>query len=365
MAIKIAIDISQLVYGTGVSVYTENLTRTLVKKYPQIEWVLFGGVFKKRQVLESFINNLQVRGVIKLFPPKVADLIWNKIHMFPIENWVGKVDLIHTSDWAEPPSLIPKITTVHDLVPFKYPETTTTLIKNAHRRKMLWVKKESRKILTVSKSTKNDLIKDLGFEPDKIDVTHEGVEAIYYPHTKKEINRVKSKYKINGDYLFSLSTLEPRKNHEGLIRAFENLRVNYPRLKLVIGGRMGWGNRIQSYEDILILGYVPVDDLPALYSGSLAYVLPSFYEGFGLSQLQAMSCGTPVVTSNVSSMPEVVDDAGILVDPYSITAITKGIITAIEKRDQLRIKGLERVKMFSWEKVAEKTFRSYMNILNL
>ncbi|MBU1071485.1 glycosyltransferase family 4 protein [Patescibacteria group bacterium] len=361
---KIAIDISQIVYGTGVSVYTENLVKTLVKKYSQVDWVLFGGVFRKKKIIEDFIENLQVKGVIKLFPPKLADLVWNKLHIFPIENWIGNVDLIHSSDWAEPPSKIPKITTVHDLVPLMYPETTTSLIKIAHEKRLSWIKKESKRIIAVSESTKNDLVKHLGIKANRIDVTYEGVEDIYYPRTHNEIERIKYKYQIDGEYLFSLSTLEPRKNQGKLIEAFKRIRLKYPNLKLVLGGRVGWGDELKLSENIITLGYIPTKDLPAIFSGSLVYILPSLYEGFGLSQLQAMSCGTPVVTSNISSMPEVVGDAGLLVNPYKTRDIAEGIITAIKDRKKLIKRGLLRAKTFSWDLVAERTFNSYKSILN-
>jgi len=178
---KIAIDISQIVYGTGVSVYTENLVKSLVKKYTNIEWVLFGGSLRKKHILTSFTNQIGVKGIIKPFPPGLSNIVWNKLHYFPIENWVGKVDLIHTSDWAEPPSNAPKVTTVHDLAVLKYPETTTELIRSAHVRRLFWVKKESKKILTVSETTKWDIIKTLKIDPGKITVTYQGVDKIYYP----------------------------------------------------------------------------------------------------------------------------------------------------------------------------------------
>lgn len=359
---RIAIDISQIVYGTGVSVYTENLVKTLVKTHPEVDWVLFAGVFRQKEIVEKFIRDLRVKGVVKIFPPRLADIIWNKLHVFPIENWLGKVDLIHTSDWAEPPSLIPKITTVHDLVPIKFPETTTAIVKNAHLKKLSWVKKESRKILAVSESTKKDLVETLNIKPEIITVTQEGVGEIYYPQKPEEINKIKKKYGINGNYLFSLSTLEPRKNQKRLIEAFEKVRVKYPELKLVLTGKVGWGNEIKPVKNVITTGYVPKEDLPALFSGSAAYILPSLYEGFSLSHLQAMACGAPVVGSNISSMPEVIGDAGILVNPKSVDDITRGIINAVEKRSHLKTKGLAQAKMFSWETTAEKTFNAYRSI---
>ena len=363
MTTRIAIDISQIAYGTGVSVYTENLVRTLVKKYPHVDWILFAGVFRQKKIIDDFARDLEVKYITKMFPPKIANIVWNRFHLYPIEKWIGKVDLIHTSDWTEPPSRLPKITTVHDLVPIIYPETTTKLIKKVHEQKLNWVKRESEKILAVSESTKQDLIKYLGISNNKIDVTYEGVEKCYYPRDFNEINKVKEKYNINGKYVFSLSTLEPRKNQTGLINAFNIISIKYPDLKLVLAGRIAWGKIPKFSKKIISLGYVPTNDLPALYTGALVYILPSFYEGFGLSQLQAMSCGTPVVTSNTSSMPEVVGNAGILVDPNNVDDIARGIVKAIDKRENLIHKGLKQIKKFSWERVAELTFKSYMDVI--
>jgi len=361
---KIAIDISQIAYGTGVSVYTENLVRTLVKNYPDIHWVLFAGVFRNKKNIENFTNDLNVETVVKLFPPKVANIVWNRLHVFPIERWVGGVDLIHTSDWAEPPSKIPKVTTIHDLVPILFPETSTKLIRDAHERKLHWVRRESEKILAVSHSTKKDIVECLNIPANKIEVTYEGVDPIYYPQSETEIKRVQHKYQINGDYVFSLSTVEPRKNFKRLIEYYKMVLRKLPKLKLVIAGKVGWGELPELSKNIIFLGYVPTEDLPALYSGALCYALPSFYEGFGLSQLQAMSCGTPVVSSNVSSIPEVVGSAGILVNPNETDKIAEGVVLAIRNRKELVEKGLKQAKKFSWDAVARITFESYMSVLH-
>ena len=136
---KIAIDISQIIYGTGVSVYTKELVSRLVDLFPEDEYILFCGSLRRRGELESMAKKLKGTPKIFPFPPTLIDFIWNSLHILPVENLIGKVDLIHTSDWTEPPSRIPKITTVHDLVPFKYPQATTDNIRNAHKKKLAWV----------------------------------------------------------------------------------------------------------------------------------------------------------------------------------------------------------------------------------
>jgi glycosyltransferase involved in cell wall biosynthesis len=361
---KIAIDISQVIYGTGVSVYTKNLVSTLIKLYPEDEFVLFGGSFRRQGELKSFIK--KVGGIPKIFPfpPKLLDFVWNALHIIPIEYFIGKVDIIHTSDWTEPPSKIPKVTTVHDLVPFIYPETTTDEIRRAHKKRLVWVMRESKAIIAVSRSTKEDLISILKIPEEKIIVIPEGVEERYQPQPISIIDSVKRKYHIDGEYIYSLSTLEPRKNQQSLIDAFEIVHKENPDLKLVIGGKTGWGDPLTKVPGVIMPGFIPDADLPALYSGSLAFALPSLYEGFGLSPLQAMACGTAVVVSDISSMPEVVGDAGILVDPKKIESIATGIIEAIENRSILREKCLEQAQKFSWEKAARATYNVYKQVLS-
>lgn len=360
---KIAIDISQVIYGTGVSVYTKNLVTTLIKNYPDTEFFLFGGSLRRQGDLKKFINRLKANGKIFPIPPTFFDFLWNSFHVLPVEKLIGNVDLVHTSDWAEPPSKLPKVTTVHDLIPFKYPQTVAAHVRAAHRKRLAWVVKESDLILAVSKSTKNDLIDRFKINEDRVIVTYEGVEDIFCPQTPDAIKRVREKYNLGPYYLFSLSTLEPRKNQHRLIKAFSLIKQEAPKLKLLIGGRSGWGEGLPKVKDVLMPGFIPDADLPALYAGSLSYVLPSLYEGFSLSHLQAMACGAPVVASNVSSMPEVVGKAGILVNPEDEKDIAAGIIKSINQSKELSQKARERSKLFTWDETAHLTHKAYIKAI--
>ena len=361
---KVAIDISQSIYGTGVSVYTINLVSSLISQFPNDEFILFGGSLRRKKELEKIARKLKAKSYIYPFPPRLMDFVWNSLHVYPVEKIVGNVDLIHTADWTEPPSSIPKVTTVHDLIPFKFPQTSHQMVRNAHKKRLSWVKKESKAIIAVSQSTKKDLIDILKVPEEKITVIPEAAGRRYHPQPPTIVSAIKRRYKISSDYIFSLSTLEPRKNQAGLIKAFMLVKKTHPDLKLIIGGRSGWGEGLPKEGGVIFPGFIPDADLPALYSGSLVYALPSFYEGFSLSQLQAMACGTPVVTSNVSSMPEVVGKAGILVDPKSVESIAAGIIKAIKMRPELIGKGLTRSQDFSWEKAAKETHELYEKVLS-
>ncbi len=360
---RIAIDISQAIYGTGVSIYTKEIASHLIELYPETEFVLFGGSLRRKAELLKLAKKLGGIPKIYPYPPSLMDFVWNSLHIYPIEKIIGKVDLIHTSDWTEPPSKLPKVTTVHDLVPFKYPQTTTDNIRNAHRKKLAWVIRESQKIIAVSESTKNDLITILKVPESKIVVIPEGVEDKVRPQPLEIQEIVRRRYKTGDDYLFALSTLEPRKNQKGLIEAFKIVRKTYPNLKLLIGGMKRGDNKTEEEDGVIMPGYIPEPDLPALYSGCLCFVHPAFYEGFGLSPLQAMACGAPVAVSNTSSLPEVVGNAGILFDPTDPTAIASGIIKAIQDRARLRTLGLEQAKKFSFKKAAERTYKVYKDVL--
>lgn len=360
---KIAIDISQAIYGTGVSVYTKNLVSALTRLYPEDEFVLFGGSLRRKQELENLAKKLHGIPKIYPFPPSFLDFVWNSLHIMPIDRFIGDVDLVHTSDWTEPPSNHPKITTVHDLIPFKYPETTTNSIRFAHRKRLAWVIRESNMIIAVSRSTKEDIVSMFKIPEDRIVVIPEGVDSRYSPQPISIIDSVKRKYKISGDYIFSLSTLEPRKNQANLIRAFQIIRKDLPDIQLVLAGKTGWGESIKPIPGVIMTGFVPDSDLPALYSGSLCFAFPSFYEGFGLPPLEAMSCGAPVVASNISSLPEVVGEAGVLIDPKSVQSLATGIIQAINRRGELRDAGIQQASKFTWERTAKETYNTYKLLL--
>jgi glycosyltransferase involved in cell wall biosynthesis len=361
---KIAIDISQAIYGTGVSVYTKNLATYLIKLFPEDEYILFGGSLRRSKELIALAKKIKGTPKIYPFPPKFMDFIWNSLHIFPVEKLIGEVDIIHTSDWTEPPSKLPKITTVHDLIPFKFPQTTTESIRNTHKKRLAWVMRESDKIISVSQSTKEDLISILKIPEEKIVVIPEGVEERYCPQSIDIQEIIKKRYKINEDYIFSLSTLEPRKNQARLIKAFKIVKETFPNLQLIIAGRTGWGEIPEPIEGVSMPGYVPDADLPGLYSGCLAFVLPSIYEGFGLPPLQAMACGAPVAVSNISSLPEVVEQAGVLFDPESVESIAAGIIEAIKNRGKLKEKSLAQASKFTWEKTATETHKVYQQVLD-
>lgn len=353
---KIGIDISQIVYGTGVSVYTKNLVENLLKIDKENEYVLFGGSMRRNKELrlksKEFEGDFESR--ICLMPPSLADLIWNRLHMGRIEWLTGKLDVYHSSDWTQAPSRAFKVTTVHDIVPIKFLRETDRKVVAVHRRRLKWVKREVDRIIVPSETTKQDLV-ELGFDEEKIRVIAEAVESFYKSQREEIVKKLRSKYRLNEEYLLMIGT-GGRKNVKNIVRAFELMKEK--NMQLVFTGERP--RELGQVRGVRFLGYVNEGDLRALYSGARALVYTTLYEGFGLPVLQAMACGCPVVTSRVSSLPEVAGKAAVLVDPNDPGEIAEGIKKALKEREELIKKGKKRVKEFSWEKAARETLKVYL-----
>jgi glycosyltransferase involved in cell wall biosynthesis len=192
--------------------------------------------------------------------------------------------------------------------------------------------------------------------------------------SEKDVRRIQNRYTIVDDYILYLGTLKPSKNIEGLIEAFKGLSVKYPKTSLVIAGKKGWlfesifekAEKLGLNGKIVFTDFVPEKDKPALIRGAKVFVMPSFWEGFGLDPLYAMACGIPVVAANVGSLPEVVGNAGILVDPDKVKSISDGIDEVLsaspKKYNRIVAAGLLQVKEFSWEKCAKETLEVLENV---
>jgi glycosyltransferase involved in cell wall biosynthesis len=224
----------------------------------------------------------------------------------------------------------------------------------------------------VSESTKRDLVHHYGLSPGKVDVVYNGVDADFRPLPPAQIASFRAKQGLADRFILFLGTLEPRKNVTGLIEAYA--RLSPPRPPLVLVGGKGWlydtvFARVEALGlsgDVHFVGYVPAEDLPLWYNAATVFVYPSLYEGFGLPPLEAMACGTPVVVSAASSLPEVVGEAGLLVDPERVEALAEAIermIADSDLREEMRSAGLARAAGFSWEATASGTVRTYRRAL--
>jgi glycosyltransferase involved in cell wall biosynthesis len=302
---------------------------------------------------------------------KLPSQLWHFAVILDI--FASRLDVFHSTFSFIIPTLLGLITvtTIHDASAILFGDTHSLKVKTLHRLFFNFAAKRTNRVIADSFSSKNDIARLTGVKDNKIVVTHLAVDDDYKPLGEESINVIRRKYNIPKEYILFNATLEPRKNVSRLIRAFHLMRNKFGVThRLVLAGKKGWlYNEIFSLvrnldleREVIFTNWVPDEDLPALYSAAAVVAYPSLYEGFGLSILKAFACGTPVVTSNISSMPEVAGDAAILVDPYDTEALAESLWRVISDEKfakNLREKGFAQVKKFSWEKTAKDTLEVY------
>lgn len=274
-------------------------------------------------------------------------------------------------------SRIPTVVTVHDLAVFLCKEARPAFKTKVSERSMLGLAaRKADRIISVSQSTKNDLEKVFHINPKKINVTLLGYdEAAYQPKDSGD-QKVLDQYSLKPGYLLFVGTLEPRKNIVGILKAYAELdatlRHKYP---LAISGKKGWFyeeifstvTELGLADTVTFLGRTPDDHLPALYRQAHCLVFPSFYEGFGLPPLEAIACGTPVLSSNNSSLPEVVGEAGLLIDPYDIKEMARAmgeLMTDKKVYDKVKAATAGQAKKFSWKNMAKQTLAIFKETIH-
>jgi glycosyltransferase involved in cell wall biosynthesis len=348
------------------------------------------------QAVSDFDYNLFVAGAAAShLPPSLAShfhwkptritprwfaRIWHRLRApIPIETFVGPTALYHATDFVLLPTL-PRtrtLLTVHDLSFVQVPDAASPSLKAYLDAVVPRSVQHADHILADSQATKDDLVALYGTPADKITVLLSGVEKRFKKITDHQLLlTTRSKYNL-GDrpYILSLGTVQPRKNYERLVHALQHLRAGGFDIHLVIVGGRGWLENplyetirnLQLEDHVHITGFADEADLPALYSGAVCFALPSLYEGFGIPVLEAMACGIPVVTSGISSLPEVAGDAALIVDPYNIEELTyalKRLITDENLRTELIQRGLERASTFTWENAAQHLIQVYRQMLN-
>jgi glycosyltransferase involved in cell wall biosynthesis len=235
-------------------------------------------------------------------------------------------------------------------------------------------------VIALSEHTRTDLINTYKLRPEKVNVVPLAAPAAFAPvRDDNELQRVRQTYGIDRDYILSVGSIQPRKNLRRLIEAYSVLRRGRTEGKLpqlVLVGKNAWlfEETFRSLKDmevgvsVILTGYVPESDLPALYSGALCFVYPSYFEGFGLPPLEAMKCGAPVIVGNKTSLPEVVGEAALMIDPFDVNAIAGAIqkmISDSDLRAELRVKGLKRAAHFNWKETARQTLAVYERAFSL
>jgi len=369
--LRIGIDYTAAVHQrAGIGRYVRCLVRALAQLDRENEYVLLVAGRPKEET--TFPPNFKTRYLP--LSPHWTTILWQRLRVpLPADLFTGPLDLFHSPDYVLPPLRTGKrILTIHDLSFLRYPE-------GAHPRLRWYLTQavprsigQADLVLAPSQNTKRDLIELLGVEAGRVEVLYEGVEERFHPLDEESLAPVRGRYGLDFPFILTVGTLEPRKNHVGLLQAYSLLKGRHPH-RLVIAGGKGWlyegifqeVERLSLEERVFFLGYVPEEDLLALYNLADLFVFPSFYEGFGLPPLEAMACGTPVVTSNTSSLPEVVGDGALLVPPQEIEALAEAMEKALRDPslwEELRSKGLERARRFSWSGAAKRLLAIYEQV---
>ncbi|HEY9404371.1 MAG TPA: glycosyltransferase family 1 protein [Pyrinomonadaceae bacterium] len=292
---------------------------------------------------------------------------------FPVELRRHRADLLHVQFTAPPFAPCPVVATIHDLSFEHLPETFN---RRSWMQLRLTVRRTARMaahIITPSEFSRRDLVETYGVAPERVSVTLAAAAPHFRPAPADAVAEVKRRYGIEGDYVLAVGSIQPRKNLVRLVRAYSDLRRRRSHDKLpqlVIVGKRAWlyGETLRAVEqsgiapNVIFTGYAPERDLPALYTGALCFIYPSYFEGFGLPPLEAMQCGTAVVAGDRTSLPEVVGDAGLLVNPFDEDAIGAAIARLIddgELRARLGLRGRERAALFNWTETARQTLQVY------
>lgn len=378
MSTTIGIDIRMLARGgkTGIEEYTSELLEHMLRLDSGIHYRLFYNGFRKEPLGFPWLTlpNVEVKDF--RIPNRLLDGTFRFLDLPKVDKLIGGVDKFFSPHifLASLSSRCEKIATFHDLSFERYPEFYSSQKNFWHfsmdpRRQA----RNADKIIAVSESTKQDLIELYGIAPEKIKVIYSGLSAksrrIALPQEQAYVSK---KYQLPENYILYLGTLEPRKNIVSLLRAFDKLKSSGPLkdsdLKLVIAGAKGWlyddiflsAQRFGSRRDIVFTGFVEDRHKPMLYRMAKLFVYPSFYEGFGFPPLEAMAQGTPVVTSNISSIPEAVENAAVTVNPANSDELCEAMRQALcdgKLASLLSAAGRNRSQLFDWNKCAEETLR--------
>ncbi len=302
-------------------------------------------------------------------------LVWEQV-TFPRLVRQSRVGLLHSLHYTRPLFLAcSSVVTFHDMTFFLYPHLHTRSKRIFFPSAIRLSARLADALIAVSENTKNDAIRLLGVPGDKITAIPHGVGEEFHPITDARLlDDIRLKFSLPQDFILNVGVVEPRKNLTLLLKSYQQLHSQGISLPLVIVGGLGWMyedvfRQVESLgikEQVYFTGYVPDHDLPIIYNLARVFVYPSIYEGFGLPPLEAMACGTPVITTAVSSMPEHVADAGILIPPQDENALTNALQKLINDstlQEELSSKGPERASQFTWKRTAQETIKVYQSVL--
>jgi glycosyltransferase involved in cell wall biosynthesis len=364
--VRIGIDARKL-HDFGIGTYIRNLLRQLARMDCQTEYVILCRP-EDRETLSALGENF--RAVVQT----AANYSISEQIRIPLALAREGVTLFHAPHYVLPPLVRSRsVVTIHDCIHLMFPQYLPNRLAYTYARTSIrFAARRATRILTVSESSKRDILRFVDTEPDKIDVIYNAYDDRFaIDPLEEDVVRVRERFQLESEFVLYAGNVKPHKNLERLIEAFHLVRKRgLDHLKLVmIGDEISKYTALrravhqhQLHKYVRFLGYLPEVTLAVMYRLAGVFVFPSLYEGFGLPPLEAMASGTPVVTSNVSSLPEVAGDAAVLVDPYDPRAIADGIyrvLTDEHLRRDLRRKGVARAGMFSWEQSVRRVRAIY------
>jgi glycosyltransferase involved in cell wall biosynthesis len=356
----------------GNETYIRNLIKSLAEVDGENHYTIYLANASAAAIWGNGFASRHRNFSVRLLPPPTP-LVRAPVFL-AYELFRRPVDVLHVQFTAPPFCRVPVVATIHDLAFEHLPETFTRRGSFQLKLTVRRTAKKAARIATVSEYSRQDLIRTYKLPPEKVVVTYNGVEPHFTPQpaSSSEAEEIRRRFGIARDFLLAVGSLQPRKNLVRLIRAYAKLRSECGSFthQLVIVGRKLWltgeifaeAQKQRWAEDVILTGYVADEDLPALYRSAAAFVYPSVFEGFGLPPLEAMACGTPVVTGDNSSLPEVAGDAALMVDPYDEQSLARALLEVVNDdslRARLRERGIAQAGKFTWREAAEKTLRLY------
>ncbi|MBO9682519.1 MAG: glycosyltransferase family 4 protein [Flavisolibacter sp.] len=359
----------------GYGNFIQELFRALVKDHPEHQfYFLFDRPFDQKYIFSSNVHPVVVS------PPARHPVLWKYWYdvKIPLALKKIKADVFVSPDgYCSLTTKTPQCLVVHDLGFLHHPEAYKKSHVNFLKRNTPKYLNKAKSIVTVSQFSKDDILKHYKIEAVKIDVVYNGVKDIFHPLSFDEKDAVKEKYTEGKEYFLYLGAIQPRKNLVNLLKAFSIFKKRLQSsMKLVIAGRLAWKNEeflqlIQTYKyrsDVILMGYIPEEELPSLIGAAYALVYPSFFEGFGVPVVEAMKCEVPVLTSEKTSMQEVADEAGLYFNPNDHTNIADKMML-VYKDENLRKQSIEKGKLiagrYNWKISAELFWQSILKAVNL
>lgn len=365
----IAIDYNAAVrQGGGIGRFVREITRVASQAAPQHRfslWYAARGLDENSSHMQALRDLVAQRRNITPRPipltERMLTIAWHRARVpLSVERFVGDVDVVHGTDFVLPPTKAKTLLSIHDFAYIIHPETAPPELRRYLGSVVPRNIARADHIHVNSRATKADMERLIGVDPSKSTIVYSGSGADFYPRSTAQIAELNQRLSLPERYILNVGTVQPRKNVERLIEAYAQLGDLAADVPLVIAGKRGWMAEpiyaaVQKYnlaQRVQFLDFVSDQDLPTLYSGALVMAYPSLYEGFGVPIVEAQACGTPVITSNISSLPEIAGNAAILVDPHDPSAIANALRRILTESDlvtQLRIAGPRQAAKFTWE----------------